>query len=302
MQTVKKPVSKLRVVLTWVLFLGVTIGAILLVTWRDHESMAPSEPTTEEPAKAMAMAIIGGLFLVGGLAAYFILLATNLFTSNFQRPIWGEAKGKLYVANIVVLTGVALGIGFCFSPFTTPFLARHGVSDRFAFMLPVMAVLVLLQVVRVFVLVWAPVEKRLISKRLQACGITPAQLETALFVGISDPTVSSFKKFAQVEDDLGALWFGPDQLVYCGDKQRFSVLRQQLTQIERRADTGGTTMLGGVTHVILHVLLPDNTERQIRFHTEGHWTMGQKGRAMDDLEQKLVEWQGAGAAVSGPPS
>jgi hypothetical protein len=49
-------------------------------------------------------------------------------------------------------------------------------------------------------------------------------------------------------------------------------------------------MLGGVTHIILHVTLPDGSERQIRLHTEGHWTMGAKGRAMDELEERILEW------------
>jgi len=51
-------------------------------------------------------------------------------------------------------------------------------------------------------------------------------------------------------------------------------------------------MLGGVTHVILHVKLPDASERQLRVHTEGCWTMGAKGRATDELEQRIAQWHG----------
>jgi hypothetical protein len=65
-----------------------------------------------------------------------------------------------------------------------------------------------------------------------------------------------------------------------------------LIPLERKADAGGTTLLGGVTHVILHVRLPDGSERQLRFHTEGCWTMAAKGRAMDELEQRIVQWHG----------
>ncbi len=92
---------------------------------------------------------------------------------------------------------------------------------------------------------------------------------------------------------LGYYQAAPPGLWKSGDSQQFSILREQLTQIERRADTGGTTMLAGVTHVILHLRLPEGAERQIRLHAEGCWTMGQKSHAMDDLEQKLIDWQAA---------
>jgi hypothetical protein len=153
---------------------------------------------------------------------------------------------------------------------------------------------VILQIVRVFVLIWSPVDTRLITKRLLARGLTAAQLQTALPVGLSNPLRSSFKKMSRVEEDIGALWIGPDQLIYYGDGSDFAIAREQLTQIERRADSGGTSMLGGVTHVVLHVREADGSERQIRFHMEGPWTMAGKGRAMDDLEERIVQWHAGG--------
>jgi len=41
------------------------------------------------------------------------------------------------------------------------------------------------------------------------------------------------------------LWIGPEQLVYYGDSGDFAVTREQLAQIERKADSGGTSMLAG---------------------------------------------------------
>jgi len=58
-------------------------------------------------------------------------------------------------------------------------------------------------------------------------------------------------------------------------------------------------MLGGITHLILHVREANGGERQIRFHMEGQWTMGGKGRAMDALEERIVEWH-AGTVPQAP--
>jgi len=273
----------------WLVFVGITVGWIAFLLSRHRDTPVSTQPAPDL-IRTIITLIVGGFFFAVGVGCYCILLATNCFTFNFQRPVWSGVKGKLYLANVAVGTGIALGLGFGVTPLLSPVLAAVGLSGQMAFLVPVMAMVVILQIVRVFVLIWAPLEKRLIAKRLQARGITPAQLQTALLVGISNPLRSSFKKLTQVEEDIGALWVGPEQLVYWGDTEQLAITRDQLTQIERKADAGGTTMLGGVTHLILHVSQPDGSERQLRFHTEGYWTMGGKGRAMDELEQKVVEW------------
>ena len=293
MQTTKRPVSKVRMALTWLIFVGITVGWIAFLIWRRQNSPAPAE-TPPPFATAIISLFAGGFFFVAGAASYAILLATNCFTFNFNAPVWIGFKAKVYFANIVVLTGFALGIGFGITPLVSPLLMGFGVSAQMAFFVPVMAMVVVLQIVRVFVLIWSPVETRLITRRLLARGLTPAQLQTAFPVGISNPLNSSFKKMSRVEEDIGALWVGPEQLVYYGDSGDFAVTREQLSQIERKADSGGTTLLGGVTHVNLHIRQADGSDRQIRFHTEGHWTMGAKGRAMNDLEERIVQWHSAG--------
>ena len=298
MQTTKRPVSRVRMALTWLIFVGVTVAWIAFLIWRRQNSPAPAE-TPPPFAAAIISLVAGGFFFVAGAASYAILLATDCFTFNFKTPVWSGFKARLYFANIVVMTGFALGIGFGITPLVSPLLMDFGVSAQMAFFVPVMAMVVVLQIVRVFLLIWAPVEPRLITKRLLACGLTPAQLQTALPVGISNPLNSSFKKMSRVEEDIGALWIGPEQLVYYGDSGDFAVTREQLAQIERKADSGGTSMLGGITHLILHVREANGGERQIRFHMEGQWTMGGKGRAMDALEERIVEWH-AGTVPQAP--
>ncbi len=290
MRQTRTPVSKVMVALMWLLFLGLTIGWIVFLLARDH----PSRDTNENPtdlARIVLSLVVGGFFLACGIGSYLVLLATNCFTFNFQQPIWSGVKAKLYLSQIVVLTGLALGLGFGLSPFIGPGLTALGVSGQIAFLLPVMAMVVVLQVVQIFFYIWAPLERRLITKRLQARGISPAQLQTAMLVGISNPQQSSFKKFSKIEEDIGALWIGPGQLVYWGDNEAFGITPEQLVQVERKGDTGSTSMLAALSHVILHVQMPDGGARQIRLHTEGHWTIAGRRSAMDELEEKIVQWQ-----------
>ena len=95
---------------------------------------------------------------------------------------------------------------------------------------------------------------------------------------------------------MGAMWVGPEQLIYWGDNDGLSITREQLVQMERKADKGSNTILGGITHIILHVQQPDGSVRQIRLHTEGLWTMGQKRRVMDTLADAITSWHAGSAA------
>jgi hypothetical protein len=148
------------------------------------------------------------------------------------------------------------------------------------------------QLVQLWVLIWSPLEKRIITQRLAALGITPAQLQSAALVGLSNPASGLVKRFAAIEEDMGALWVGPDRLIYRGDNEQFDITREQLVQMERKADNRSTSVLGGIAHIILHVKLADGSVRQIRLHTEGHWTMGQKRKAMDALADAIARWHG----------
>ena len=94
---------------------------------------------------------------------------------------------------------------------------------------------------------------------------------------------------------MGALWVGPEMLIYWGDGEQFSIRRDQVVQVERKADNRSTTMLAGIAHVILHVALPNGAVRTIRLHVEGLATMGQKRRTMDTLAAAINLWH-AGAA------
>jgi len=242
---------------------------------------------------SVVMIFVGGFFLAAGVAAYLGAVFTNCLTFNFHAHVWPNFKVRFYFANIIVPLAGALGFGFVLTAFLSPMLAGFGLSRGFANMIPVMVMVFVLQIAQLWVHIWAPLEKRLIAKRMAVLGISAEQLAGAYLVGISNPEHSSFKKFGPVAEDIGALWIGPEQLIYCGDGEQFGLTRSHIAQIERKADAGGTSMLGGIAHVILHVRHPDGSLRQIRLHTMGWLTMRQTRAAMDQLAEAIDQWYGA---------
>lgn len=303
MQQTAKPVSKLKVVLLWLALIGNLVFWLWFWGWRhpDDAITAPAAPPNSNIVDLVTLFILGGIFLTAGLAAYAIVIVTNCFTVDFNRPFFAAFKGKLYLAKIVVPILVSVGAGLMLGVVLDPVMHAFGLGGQVAFMLPLFMVLVPIQIAQMWINVWTPLTKRLIARRLTARGLQPAKLQGAVLVGISDPQRSSFKKLTLVEDDIGALWIGGGQLVYWGDTDQFAFTPGQILQRERRADAGSTSMLSGTAHVILHVQLPNGSVRQIRFHTEGHWTLGHSRRAMDALSAAIDDWQANPKPVTPPP-
>jgi hypothetical protein len=281
----------------WLLVVGVMVFWVVFWLWRDHGRMPAEEPSGVIVHSVFSL-FIGGFFLVLGVASYLAVIFSGCFTFGYKHPVWPAAKTKLFFVNIIVTVLLALGVGFLLAAFLGPVLVALGLDAGLANMLPVMLMVVGVQLLQLWVLVWSPLEKRIITQRLAALGITPAQLKTAALVGLSNPASGLAKRFAAIEEDMGALWVGPEQLIYWGDNEQFGITRENLAQMERKADNRSTSVLGGIAHIILHVKRPDSSIRQIRLHTEGHWTMGQKRKAMDALADAIARWHAGNAPVS----
>ena len=289
----KTSAPKSKVVLTWVTMLILLITMFALWVWWAGRGQ-PERPAGEESGVLYSVVMVGfGLFFfVVGIAAYFLALFTTLLTFNFNKPVWGEIKVKMYFANIFIPLAGALGVGFMLSAFVGPLLTKAGMSSGMANIVPVMGVLFVLQVAQMWILIWGPLEKRVIARRMAALGIAPNQMAGAFLVGLSNPHAGRLKRFGTIEEDVGAMWVGPEQLIYYGDGEQFGLTRSQITQIERKADAGSTSMLAGIAHVILHVIQADGSVRQIRLHNEGLLTMGQKRIAMEQLAEAITQWHG----------
>jgi hypothetical protein len=275
----------------WLLMVGVIVFWVVFWMWRNHARMPAEEPAGVIVHSVFSL-FVGGFFLMASVVSYLAVIFSGCFTFSYKHPVWQAAKTKQFFVNIIVIVLLALGAGFMLAAFLGPVLTLLGLDAGLANLLPVMLMIGGVQIVQLWVLIWSPLEKRIITQRLAALGITPAQLQSAALVGLSNPASGLVKRFAAIEEDMGALWVGPDLLIYRGDNEQFDITREQLVQMERRADNRSTTVLGGITHVILHVKLPDGSIRQIRLHTEGHWTMGQKRKAMDALADAIARWHG----------
>ena len=119
-----------------------------------------------------------------------------------------------------------------------------------------------------------------------------------MYVGISDPTKSSFRKMTLVEDDIGMLWFFPEAMMYRGDAQHFDIPRERFIAMERKADAGSTAAYLGAVHVIVRFLESNGTERMVRLHTEGDLTLSRKAKALNTLAARIQSWIDQAPAVA----
>jgi hypothetical protein len=302
-----KPVTRTRVLLTWVLMIVAVCGITTLFFLNGYHSPPPSADDADDTGAPhvgplfhlIFFLVLGFMALAGAIAVYTVLYATCNFTFNFKQPAWNAMKAKSYILNIIVTVGLSLGIGFIVAAIASPTLRSLGLSPGMADMGPLLVALIGVQFVQLWVLIWSPVERRFIHKRLAAQGITAEQLRGAVLVGLSNPASGLGKRFAAIEEDMGALWVSPEALAFRGDVESFDLTRDQVVDAERRGDNRSVTMLAGIAHVVLHVRQPDGGIRQIRLHTEGCWTMGEKKRAMNALAETIEQWRQQGqVAVS----
>ncbi len=283
--------SYLRAWLILITAIALTAGVIC----RRGIRPPPPEAGAEPVGYAFIMVFIGGIFIALGVSSYLVVLFTRGFTFDFNRPVWNAVKKRMFLANIVVPLLFGIGVAVALGGVLNPWLAASGGSVT----VPLVGTIIVVQFSQVFILIWSPLEKAIITGRMTALGITPEQMSGGSYIGISNPAVtSSRKRIWCIEEDVGMLWFTPQQMVYWGDQECFSISREQLAQIERKSDAKSTTALTGTAHVILHVRLPDGSIRQMRLHTEGIRTIFGKRKASDELAAQINAWHQSPAPVS----
>jgi len=254
----------------------------------------PKEVVRDAPAIAglAVLMFIGGIFcFCSGVLLYAVVLLTQCFTFDFQKPFWNAFKKKLYVMHIIVTLLFDLGVAAFVSMIVTPLMILLGLPESVSFFVPVLATLILMQLLFTWISIWQPLEKSTVQKRMAAFGISQDDISRAIPMGISDPAKSSFKKLTMVEEDVGMLWIGNDEILYRGDADSFRFGRQQLIEIERDADAGSMSAYAGNVHIILRFQTPDGAERRVRLHVEGCWTIRQTAKASDSLAEILNRWK-----------
>jgi len=151
----------------WILLVGNVIFWSAFWIWRER-GRVPAVNYEPQLFQVILWILVGWFFLVVGAASYILCVFTACLTFDFKRRVWSVVKRKLFVANILVPLAASLGVGFGLSAFLTPVLKAEGMETGMASVMPVMGAVMLLQIAQMWVLIWAPLEKRLIERRLLA--------------------------------------------------------------------------------------------------------------------------------------
>ena len=294
-----KPLSPIKWALGIAAFVAVIAGSIMLGNWLGPQRNTTLPVPVGSPAVLIVFLIVGGVVFVIGLVAYAIVLATHCFTFNFDRPFFPAYRGKMWFVNLVVGLFLQGGFGLMMFPTAARLLAPilpAPIVLPVGFFLP----FIVAQLIMVWFIPWAPLDRAMIRRRMEAIGFLPQQLEDGLLMGISDPSRSSLKKLTRIEDDVGVLWFAPDALVYRGDQQALYITRAAVQEVERKADAGATSAYFGAVHVIVRYLDDAGAQRRVRLHPEVNWTMTAAARAQNELAERIESWRLSADAQATP--
>ncbi len=182
----------------------------------------------------------------------------------------------------------------------TPILVRLGLPEPFPFIAPILISLIGVQLILVWINIWAPLSRTIVRKRAIALEIDPVSIGKGTLVGVSDPDKSSFSKLTLVEDDVGVLWIESSKLVYRGDTDDFELKRDNIISVECKADAGSMASYGGAVYPILRYRSTDGSVRSMRLHAWGCWSMGALSKSLKLLSQKLESWYSSGTEVHNP--
>jgi len=291
-----KPLRGLRRLLGWALLAATMAVAILfgflLTRGLRPPAVAPSGSDVPAAAITALLVLLGGLLLGSGGTAYVLVLLTDCFTLSVVRPVWKTGfTTRLWLANVVVPLLLLAGLGTLSAAVLRGLLTRLGLAAPLNLAVPFFLILIPGQFLLAWFNLWAPIEKSLIRRRLAAQGLSAAQLDYGLYVGVSDPRTSSLRKFGLVEDDVGMLWLTPRSLVYRGDAQSWEIPRDALVDLRRAVDKGSIAAYAGAVHIILRWRAADGSEQCARLHAENCWSLSVVARALDRLWDRLEAWR-----------
>lgn len=248
------------------------------------------------PAEIRFLVLLGAAFLVFSASSYLLVVGIRAGVRDFQGPIWRDLKARLFVASVVVYFTGGLGAGLILAGYLTPMLLAQGMAPWAGRLLPVALGLVLLPSLQTWVNPWAPLQRRLLLRRLSAQGLDQNKLRSAVFVGILEPGKPRESVRGGLEREGGGLWIEPNRIVYKGDADAFEFRRDEVIRISRRADSGRTTLPSGILQPSITFRSPGGGEREIQFQSLGCWTTGAARKASSELACRLEAWFTRGSA------
>ena len=296
---VSKGVGPLKKAGVWLLLILVSVSSFFLTNMMMSKGQHATQSQDQASLSCLVIVtVVLALFsLLAGIVIYIIVLATHCFTFNFEKPVWNSSlKARLYVSNILVGTALLLGFAGIATAIAGPLLINFlGLSREISLLIPFLVVFIPCQILLAWTNIWNPLICSLTRKRLLAIGYTQDEIKTGICAGVSDPTISSMKKFSMIEDDIGLLWITPQCIRYRGDLQTFEIDHSQLTEIERLVDKGSMAAYAGAVHIILH-WKDDRGEHTKRLHLENYWTLSSLAGLYDKFALRLSEWEKGAAS------
>ncbi len=295
-----KPLARWKRLLIGGLFCAVLIFAGVTTV----KTLTITDPLPEEawladfdPDFSAGVYFFGTIAFGAGLLTYAILFWTNCLTLSYSTRVWQKLKWRFFMAYFIVTLLMSLGLAGFVSAGTSLLSAVVGIPHFLAFIVPAVAVTIVVGLVSVWINMWAAVERKVIAKRMIAFGVLPDEIAMGIDAGISNPKKSSFKKFPTPIEDIGKLWIEKDCIRFRGDKEEFRINRKEFIRMERRADAGNVSSMAGAVDVIMHFKLADGSERQVRLHRVGCWTLRKTAIAANELAEKIEEWQKASSSA-----
>lgn len=291
----KQTLSGGKRILGLAVLLAVIGSSLCFGLWAAHRMSSPPPPgavpvTALAPVVPLVFMALGVFLVMVGGGLYSLVLATGGMTFRYDRPAHRGVKRRLFLLNILVGILLQSGIAFIVAP-PLLLLVIQFVPLPIAAPACFLGMFVLAQFLFVWLQIWGPLTPIFVRRRLVAQGIEPPMLTGGIYIGLSDPSRSSFRKLGGIEDDMGMLWFAPDRLVYRGDSIAWQIPAGGLKSVERRADAGATSSYFGAVHVIIRFLDDTGREQCWRLHTEGDWTMTSRARSLDRLAAMLETWR-----------
>lgn len=268
-----------------VLMLGLLLSLALILSF----GRSAEKPVSQSLAvEVIGGVVLGGLALVVAAALYGVATLTHCLTFDYSKPVWRSFRRRFVLAHLLLQVLLTFAAAFLFSAMVTVVAAMLGANLDSWFVGLLLAAVVVL-ILSHTVNVWVPLDRSLLVKILTARGVAPAEIAGATYVGLSDPSRSSWRK-GVIEDDIGGLWLGTGALIYRGDGESFYVPRGDIVAVERDVDPANVAAVTGAAHPVLVWRVGDKVRRS-RLHAEGHWLVFRTANRLDTLAERIERWR-----------
>ncbi|MCJ8329944.1 MAG: hypothetical protein HRT89_03795 [Lentisphaeria bacterium] len=238
--------------------------------------------------------IIGLSFvsLLTSISLYVAVFFSNLFTYDWDEPIWKSInKVKLGVSEVVIYLFLCIAIGG-FVGSMVAILCLGNTENIIIFIIPCIGMVIFVLIITSIISIWVPVYRRFMTKRLLAQGVSLEEILAGQMIGISSPEKNNLRlgRGNMIEEDIGCLWLKDNEFLYIGDAEELRLTASDITAIERKKDWGSIEALFGAVHVII-VYKEDDEIIRLRLHpTSQYWTVIGETEGLDILAEEITEW------------